>query len=177
MHLNFKALPMARAPAVALLLIAASACQRGVSVSMHEPFNLGPLRCSIESAKMESRPPSISAPPAPHHDRVYLILTYRLTNSGKTSVDVGLPPFELHTADGRRFSPDLMVSLLHPAERAEASGSLAAMADVLNSELHPGVSGTYDVAFSLPADASRQHLHLIVRHGWLGLSETIVSLN
>jgi hypothetical protein len=144
---------------------------------MHESFSLGDLSYSIESTKLESQPPQISALRPSRPERVYLIVSYRLTNEGRTSIEVGLPPFELRTADGRRFQPDPIASLLHPAERAEQSGSLGAMADVLNTELHPGLSGAYEVAFRLPTDASRQRLYLIARRRWLGLGEITVSLN
>ena len=167
-------------PCVLVLVIAAaivSACQRSAAVRMHESFSLGDFNYSIESAKLESQPARSIALRPPRPDWVYLIVSYRLTNNGDVSIDVGLPPFELRTEDGRRFQPDLLVSLLHPVERAEQSGSLGAMAEVLNTQLHPGLSGTYEVAFSLPKDAATVRLYLTASRGWLSSGQTIVSLN
>lgn len=174
-----KRIPPSLLRALALVIAAAiaSACQRSTTVRMHEPFSLGDFSYSIESAKLESQPPRSVALRPPRPDRVYLIVSYRLTNNGNVSIDVGLPPFELRTEDGHRFHPDLFVSLLHPAERAEQSESLGAMAEALNTQLHPGLSGTYEVAFSLPKEASTQQLYLAASRGWLGSGQTIVSLN
>lgn len=163
-----------RALALVTALAIAPGCQRSVSARMHQPFSLGDLSYSIESAKLESEPTRIGVR---RHDRIYLIVAYGLTNNGNTTIDVGLPPFELRTGDGRHFRPDLLVSMLYPAERAERSGSLGAMADALNTQLHPGLSGRYETAFAVEKDVTTQPLYLVASRRWPGSAKITVRLN
>ena len=104
------------------------------------------------------------------------MISYQVVNRGRTTVELGLPPFEVKTGDGQRFPANAMLSMLYPMEQAERSGSLQVMADAVNPELHPGLGGTYQVAFALTQDASRQHLFLIAKGPWLGFPETAVTL-
>ena len=163
--------------AILTALTIAQACERSAPIKMHEPFTVGSLGYSIESTAFRTDPPYRSAmlrPPPP--DRVYLVVSHKISNHGDTTVDIGLPPFEVRTEDGQRFRANALLSMLYPMERSERSGSLQAMADVINTELNRGLSGTYEVAFALTTEVFRQPLSLIAKGPWLGFPETTVAL-
>lgn len=163
--------------AVVIMVTMIAACKRETSVRMHEEVRVGDLIYRIERKTIENPPPRIDPLRPSCSDYTYVVISYELVNAGDVSVIVGIPAFELCTADGRRFRPDFVGTLYYQSKRASEAQSLASIADSLNSQLHPGLRGNYSAVFYIPRYLTMQKLSLTIRSGWLILEESTLTLD
>jgi len=162
--------------AVVILVTMTAACKRESSARMHEEVRVGDLIYRIERKTLENPPPRTDPLKPSRSDDTFVVISYELVNAGDVSVIVGIPPFELRTADGRRFRPDLVGTLYYQSKRASETQSLASMAESLNSQLHPGLRGNYNAVFYVPRTVAKQKLYLTISSGWLTVEESTVTL-
>ena len=136
-----------------------TACRRQAPVHIGEKFTLGDLTYIVKSTRSQYRftVPSLGEGVDAGHDATFFLVEMEIANNGKLSTRIIPTDFELETADGKKYSPDIQGTSIYPLFERHGFTEFHD-----SSLLQPRIPIPYAIVFRVPTNVVRNRLVLIV---------------